>query len=76
MRALDPETVAAIWWALPEDRRSVIYRDDVCGYTVAHYRDHLPAAQYEFETLLADTPDTEITRPLARIMLDPAQVIP
>src|SRR4051812_25936389 len=27
-RALDPETVAAIWWALPEDRRSVINRDD------------------------------------------------
>lgn len=73
-RALDPETVAAIWWALPEDRRSVIYRDDVCGYTVAHYRDYLPAAQHELDELLAATEPAgdfaaDVTRTLARSML-------
>jgi hypothetical protein len=66
---LSPERVAAIWWALPPDRRRVIYRDDACGYHVAQYRDYLPAAEIELEQLIADTPATSITYDLAREML-------
>jgi hypothetical protein len=68
---LPPERVAAIYWALPADRRRVFDRDPACSYQVAQYRDLLPAAQAELDTLIEQTTatETDVTYALAREML-------
>jgi hypothetical protein len=56
---LDPERIAAIWWALPKNRRPALQRDPACGYHIHKYRRDLPAAQRELEDLIEDTPTTD-----------------
>jgi hypothetical protein len=70
---LPPERVAAIYWALPPNRRRVFDRDPACSYHVAQYRDLLSAAQAELDELIAGTEPTsesaEFTSAFAREML-------
>jgi hypothetical protein len=56
---LNPERLTAIWWALPADRRHALERDPACGYHIGRFRDDLPAAEWELEALIEDTPTTD-----------------
>jgi hypothetical protein len=64
---LEPERVAAIWWALPVDRRSALERDPACGYHIGRYRDALSAAERELEELIEDTPTTDLGHELTAL---------
>jgi hypothetical protein len=64
---LGPERVAAIWWALPADRRQTLERDPACGYHIGRFRDGLSTAERELEDLIEDTPTTDMGHELTAL---------
>jgi hypothetical protein len=60
---LDPDRIAAIYFALPAERRNVITRDAACAFHVYHApRDETEAALSDVEALVATTDTTETER--------------
>ena len=70
---LDPDRVAATYFALPEKRRETLLRDYDCARHVREVEREVPDAEAALRDLIEETPTSEVGYMLARVNagLDP-----
>jgi hypothetical protein len=64
---LDPDRVAAIYFALPAERRAMLLRDYACARHVRDVKREVPEAEAALRDLIEETPTSDVGYTLARV---------